>query len=90
MALEEGQKIAKQDQFYRQQQKEAEAKRWANAIALRKQLNEMKEESQRLKAIEKVKETEHEERIQAWVSRKSKQNQLKKQIENRLFRFLLN
>ena len=84
LALEEGQKIAELDQFYKQKQKEAETKRWENALALRKELNDMKADAKKYQEIEKIKDEEHEKRIQTWVTRKSRQNQLKKQIEKQL------
>jgi hypothetical protein len=84
--LEEGQKIAQADEEYKKKQKDYESKKWTNALALRKQLDDMKQDVKERKEKEKLAEQEHDKRIQTWVSRKSRQNQLKKDLEAKWFR----
>ena len=85
--LEEGKRIAKADEDYKKQQKDSESKKWAYALSLRQQLSDMKEEAKEHKEQVRLQELEHDKKIQSWVTRKSRQNQLKKELEQRWFKY---
>lgn len=84
--MEEGKKIAQADETYRKQQKETDAKKRDKALALHKELSEMKEGVKIAREQEKLKEALEDERAQKWVDRKSRQNELKKHFEDKWFK----
>jgi hypothetical protein len=85
----EGKQIAAKDEEYRKKEAEAAKKRKEDAILLRSDLLNMKSKAKEIQEAEKLRDLEHEKRVQSWVSRKSRQNQQKKEIERRWFEYEL-
>jgi ubiquinone/menaquinone biosynthesis C-methylase UbiE len=73
---------------YKKEQKDLELKRRKDSILLRDQLVQMRNDIRRKAEKEREKDAEEYERIQAWVNRKNRQSELKKEIERKWFEYV--
>ncbi|KAJ3114175.1 Clusterin-associated protein 1 [Phlyctochytrium bullatum] len=83
--LVEAKHLAALDEEYRESLKREQERKRLNCLSLRDQLLEMKRDLKEREDAEKRLLAEEEKRIEAWITRKSRQNQMKRQVEQKWF-----
>ncbi|KAJ3215375.1 hypothetical protein HDU67_000531 [Dinochytrium kinnereticum] len=77
----EGKELAVLDQEYRESLKKEEEKRKLNCLSLRDQLLHIRDDIKMREEVDKKLKIEESKRSEAWIARKSKQSEMKKEVE---------
>ncbi|KAI8615594.1 hypothetical protein BC830DRAFT_1121764 [Chytriomyces sp. MP71] len=83
--LVEQAELVRKDEEHRNEVAQKEQQKYEERLAFREQLSRLKMEKQKRWAEEKARSEEEDERIEAWVLRKAKQVEIKKNIEKKWF-----
>ncbi|KAJ3332302.1 hypothetical protein HDU76_000677 [Blyttiomyces sp. JEL0837] len=83
--IREGMELKRLDSEYKQEQKKLEEHRKNESLQLREQLLQMRQDLKNRAASAREHDSAENERIQAWIARKSKQLEMKKEVEKKWF-----